>query len=190
MFCFYQACYANLSDPLSKFDNSLDVIQRTCSCSANGSACLVTTCISCMPRTVGYSLAKSIKHLDLTVMTLLTLFGLRHRWILGLPRTLLCSLDLRRPIKTTKTRKSNKRGHMLQMRIRRKTTSYPHRKKFYWPCECRWTVVVQPICQHSPLSCWAALLLFVAIACSGYRLSKITLMMSPYLSPIAEGSLK
>ena len=44
-----------------------------------------TMLISCMPRTVGYSLAKSIKHLDLTVMTLLTLFGLRHHWILGLP---------------------------------------------------------------------------------------------------------
>ena len=50
---------------------------------------------------------------------------------------------------------------------------------------CRWTVVVQPICQHSPLSYSAALLPFAAIACSGYKLSRITLMMSPFWFPVA-----
>ena len=39
--------------------------------------------------------------------------------------------------------------------------------------------------KHSPPFYWVARLLSVTIACYGYRLSKITLMTSPYLSPIA-----
>ena len=96
------------------------------------------------------------------------------------PYTLLCSLDPRRPIKATQTRQSSKRGHRLLMRIRHRIMNFPHRKKFLSPCECRWTVVVQPICQHSSLSYSVALLPFAAIVRFGYKLSKITLMMSPF----------
>ena len=106
-------------------------------------------------------------------------------WISGLPLTLLCSLDPRRPIKATQTRQSSKRGHRLLMRIRHRIMNFLHRKKFLWPCECRWTVVVQPICQHSSLSYSVALLPFAAIVRFGYKLSKITLMMSPFLFPVA-----
>ena len=52
----------------------------------------VMTCISCMLPTAGCSLAKSISHLVLTVMTLLTLFE-SCPWISGLLLTLICSLD-------------------------------------------------------------------------------------------------
>ena len=81
--------------------------RKVYSCSVSGFACPVMTCISCMPPTAGCSLAKSISHLVLTVMTLLTLFEC-CLWISGLPLTLLCSLDPRRPIKATQARQSNR----------------------------------------------------------------------------------
>ena len=66
--------------------------KRVYSYSVSGFACPVMTCISGMLPTAGYSLAKSMSHLVLIVMTLLTPFE-SCLWISGLPRTLLCSLS-------------------------------------------------------------------------------------------------
>ena len=99
------------------------------SCSVSGFACPVMTCISGMLPTAGYSLAKSMSHLVLIVMTLLTPFE-SCLWISGLPHTLLCSLDPRRPTKATQTRQSSTRGHRLRMWFRHRTMNFPHLKKF------------------------------------------------------------
>ena len=45
--------------------------------------------------------------------------------------------------------------------------NFPHLKKFLCLYECRWTVVVQPICQHSPRSCLVELLSVAAIVSFG-----------------------
>ena len=83
----------------------------------------------CMLLTAGYSLAKSMSHLVLIVMTLLTPFE-SCLWISGLPPTLLCSLDPRRPTKATQARQSSMRGHRLRMWFRHRTMNFPHLKEF------------------------------------------------------------
>ena len=73
----------------------------------------------------------TMSHLVLIVMTLLTPFE-SCLWISGLPRTLLCSLDHRRPTQATETRQSSTRGHRLRMWFRHRTMNFPHLKKFLW----------------------------------------------------------
>ena len=88
--------------------------------------------------------------------TLLTLFE-SCLWMSGLPLTLICSLDPRRPIKATQT--SNKRGHRLLMGIRHKIISFPHRKKFFDLASA--DVTNQETLWH----CVVALLLSPAVEC-------------------------
>ena len=109
-----------LPPPLSK---------RVCSCSVSGFACPVMTCISGMLLTAGYCLAKSMLHLVLIVMTRLTPFE-SCLWISGLPLTLLCSLDPRKPTKATLAKQPIRRGHRLRMRFRHRTMNFPDVKKF------------------------------------------------------------
>ena len=79
--------------------------------------------------------------------------------------------------------KADPRGHGSGC-SRHRTMYFPHLKKFLWLDECRWTVVVQSICQHSSRSCLVELL-SVAANPQLWKLSKITLMMSPFLFLVA-----
>ena len=109
-----------LPPPLSDKESLLLLSQWTCH---------VMTCISGMLLTAGYCLAKSMSHLVLIVITLLTPFE-SCLWISGLPLTLLCFLDPRRPTKATLAKQPSMRGHRLRMWFRHRTMHFPHLKKF------------------------------------------------------------
>ena len=70
--------------------------------------CPVMTCTSGVLLTAAFRLTKSMSHLVLIVISLLILFE-SCLWILGLPLTLICFLDPRRPTKATLAKRPSKR---------------------------------------------------------------------------------
>ena len=115
-----------------------------------------------------------------SLVTHLILSELRNRWIWGLPRTLLCSLDHLRQTKTIKTRKAPTAPDENQEEDKKKPS----------PEDILLTLRVQvDSCSPAALLALTTIrvehLQHVRTACSGNKLSEVTFTMSLYLSPIA-----